>query len=192
MRYTIIRNITKEGKWNKYNYRVSELPKMSASTNYHRNIEKAIWDVEYNNIWYVEQNNSSLRWTEWIPIVNFFIALFYHRKYTVFRDGICVGNADKIKEKGEMVAKRRFTIHEKEYFIGRGNTTVGWPNKKYEWPIERQDGKVLAIVKKPSGEAVYKLEILEEMPIEILILMVMMTDIHRFSSENTSPTNANC
>ena len=185
MEYTIIRNVIRYGMVNQYTYEIWELPKISVSTNYHHYIKQASWYAEFNNRWCVEQSNVfPKRWTDFIPIINAFVTFFYHRKYRILCDGINVGIVDKCRETGKITERRRFIIHGKEYFIGIGNTRECYPDGGYEWPIEQGNGKVIAIVKKSSNEAIYKLKNLGDLPIEILVIMVMMNDIYRFSNEN--------
>jgi len=181
MQYTVIRDVIEISRWKReYIYKIPEMPELSASTNYYENIRQAIWYAECDNKWRAEQTNTLIKWTNFIPIVNFLVAYVQHRKYNIFCDDIYLGMVDQVREKGKFLKKTRFILHEQEYFVCNGNTNVIRPWKEYEWSIERQDGEVLAIIKKPSSEAVYKLEISGELPIEILVIMIMMCDLNWF------------
>jgi len=189
MQYTVLSDVIRHSAWRKeYTYTVSELVEFSASTNYYKDIKKAIWYAEYNNKWCAEQTNILIRWTDFIPIVNILIAYLRHRKYNIFCNDICVGRLDQVREKGKIWKKIRFIIHEQEYFVCNGNTNVIRPWKNYEWTIESSEGKVFAIARKPFAVSkTYNLEVVGELPIEILVMMIMMCDVHWFSGEDANP-----
>lgn len=192
MQYTVLSDVIRHtARRKEYIYTVPELAGFSASTNYYKDIKKAIWYVEYNNKWRAEQTNILIRWTTFIPIVNVLVAFLQYRKYNIFCDEIYVGSVDKVREKGKITERRRFIIHEQEYFVCNGNTNVIRPWKNYEWTIEGSDGKVFATVRKPFAVSkTYNLEVVGELSIEILVMMIMMSDIHRFSGEDTEPVTS--
>ena len=187
MQYTIIRNVIEDRWRNLYTYMVPELPELTARTSYRKYVKTAVWYAKYSNAWCLEQTNTLVRWTDFIPIFNAIVTYFQHREYDIFCDGVCVGTVDETREKGTIYKKTRFVLHGKEYFIGIGNTNFTRPMKKYKWSIEREDGKEVASITNKSGEGVLYLDSSGELPIEVLVIMIMMKDIYSFSGENDDP-----
>lgn len=189
MKYHLIQKKTSNKKWNEYSYSMPERPDLKIYTTYHKKIILANWYVEGENKWRLEQINPFWDWMYFIPIISSIYVFFYHRKYKVYKDEICVGIADKVREKGKLIQRDRFIVNGNEYFIRQGNTLVIRPFKKYEWPIEKKDKSQVAILRTDDKEPIYTIEKKAEIELEILIFMTMMCDIGWFSDEDLGPVN---
>lgn len=163
----------------KYEYKVLQIPELTAYTNYHRKRKKALWYVKYKDEYILEQYNYMADW-KW-----FFMGeqAFLKRQYNLIVNGNIKGCLETTNRfLGD--ANEKFVFVDKRYYIRSGNTRVLRPLKNYEWPIGNEEGKPVAIVRREYRTADYKIKIIRnDLSISCIVLLVMISDIKMFSSE---------
>ena len=177
MQYTLVRQKKRDENGHWY-YSVVGKEEFIVCTNYRERIKKAEWYAKYNCIWKFEQYNKSRSYMHYIPILDIYANAVYYRKYKIFCNQKIVGETDCYDDTTAPTGTRRDKIEilNKEYYVRVGNTCFRRSGKKYKWSIEDSNGDEVATIRRETREGIFEIESNENLGIEVIAILVMMTD----------------